>query len=227
LTARYPGAPRGAPALADVTLTVAHGERLALLGANGAGKSTLVRVLAGLLRPSSGSVQVGGLPPAKARQQIGLVGHATLLYEDLSARENLRFFGRLYGLSNVDEAIPGLLAQVGLSRLADRRVGGLSRGQQQRLALARALVHRPRLLLLDEPDTALDAGGHDLLEALLVGGDRAVVVATHDVTLAARVATRVAVLDGGRLDVAIDGVSPSSAEALGALLRKAPGPGAI
>lgn len=174
-------------ALAGVDLSVAEGETLLVLGSNGAGKTTLLRVLATLLRPSGGEVRVLGahLPSEawKARGQIGFLGHEPLLYRDLSGRENLRFHAKLHGLRGdaAEARIEDLLAAVGMERRADQRVGELSAGMRQRLAICRCVLHDPVLLLLDEPDSNLDAEGRELAQGLIgPGGNRTRVVVTHD-----------------------------------------------
>jgi heme exporter protein A len=174
-------------ALDGVDLSLAAGETLVVLGPNGAGKTTLLRILATLLRPSGGEVRVLGahLPGEawKVRGQIGLLGHEPLLYRDLSGRENLRFHARLQGLrgEGAERRIAALLAAVGMERRADQRVAELSAGMRQRLAICRCVLHEPELLLLDEPDSNLDAAGRELASDLIGPGEgRARVVVTHD-----------------------------------------------
>ena len=159
-------------ALRDVSFTLAHGETLAVLGPNGAGKSTLLRVLATLLRPGGGEVEVLGCRlPADAwrlRGRIGFVGHDPLLYRDLTPRENLRFHARLHGIGDgAERRIDSLLELVGIGAAADRRVSELSAGTSQRVAICRAVVHEPELVLLDEPYSHLDADGVALVEPLI------------------------------------------------------------
>jgi heme exporter protein A len=167
-------------ALRDVTLTLEEGQTLVVFGPNGAGKTTLLRVLATLLRPHAGSALVLGreLPGEgwAVRGRIGLVGHDPLLYRDLSGRENLRYQARLFGVhaARVEE----LLEQVQMGGRAGEPVRTLSRGMVQRLAVCRALLHRPELLLLDEPLAHLDPGARELVEPLLAGGTR--VMTSHD-----------------------------------------------
>jgi heme exporter protein A len=174
-------------ALDGVGLQLGRGETLLVLGPNGAGKTTLLRILATLLRPSGGEVRALGcsLPDEawKLRGKIGFLGHEPLLYRDLSGRENLRFHARLHGLAGeVGEArIAELLAAVGMERRAEQRVAELSAGMRQRLAIARCVLHRPELLLLDEPDSNLDAEGRELARALIgPGGGRTRVIVSHD-----------------------------------------------
>jgi heme exporter protein A len=175
------------PALDGVDLTLGIGESLVVLGPNGAGKTTLLRILATLLRPSSGEARVLGCSlPAEAwrlRGRIGLLGHEPLLYRDLSGRENLRFHARLHGLRGdaAEARIAALLAAVGMERRADERIAELSAGMRQRLAVCRCVLHEPELLLLDEPDSNLDAEGRELARELLrASGRRTRVVVTHD-----------------------------------------------
>ncbi|MFZ4738740.1 MAG: ABC transporter ATP-binding protein [Bradymonadia bacterium] len=191
-------------ALVDVSVAFGPGRIAALLGANGAGKSTLMGMLATVLRPSEGRIVYGeqaeSLTGPDLRRHIGYVGHRPMLYAELTARENLRFFASLYGLGAA-EADPWL-DRVQLGRAADRAVGTFSRGMAQRLALARALLHAPSLVLLDEPFTGLDPAGTDLLLGLLDALRRTetvVVLVTHDLGLSDPVADDVVILRGGRL----------------------------
>src|SRR5690349_17650590 len=159
------------PALRDVNFKIASGTIVALLGPNGSGKTTLLRLLSGLSRPTAGSITVGGwsLPgeAAAVRAQLGVVAHLPLLYDDLTAAENLRFFARLYSLAEPDTRIKDVLKQVDLSKRADELVRTFSRGMQQRLAIARAMLRDPAVLLLDEPYTGLDVSGVEMLDGLL------------------------------------------------------------
>jgi heme exporter protein A len=192
-------------ALREVSLTLPRRTCLLVLGPNGAGKTTLLRVAAGLARPTTGSLLVEGSPreaAARLRPQVGYLAHQTLLYEGLTARQNLAFFARLYGIPAAEARAAQLLARVGLERHADRGVGSLSRGMQQRLALARALVHGPAFLILDEPATGLDADGRRLLRETLVGLKAAgatILLAAHLTDAEPGLADRVAVLVEGEL----------------------------
>ena len=157
-------------ALHPTDLIVPHGQAVLLVGANGAGKSTLLRLVAGLCQPSAGKVRINGRDPLcvpEARAEIGLLSHQTLLYDELTARENLRFFAQLYGLENPDERIATALAAIGLNERLDQRVGSFSRGMKQRLAIVRAILHCPSILLLDEPFTGLDTGASAALHRLV------------------------------------------------------------
>jgi heme exporter protein A len=175
------------PALDGVGFELGAGESLVVLGPNGAGKTTLLRVLATLLRPSGGEVAVlsCSLPNEawKLRGRIGYLGHEPLLYRDLSGRENLRFQARLHGIgrAEAEARIEELLRAVGMERRADERVAELSAGMRQRLSICRCVLHRPELLLLDEPDSNLDAEGRELAHELIgPGAERTRVVVTHD-----------------------------------------------
>jgi heme exporter protein A len=203
-----------------VSLQLQPGERLLLLGPNGAGKSTFIRVFAGLMRPTSGQALVYGLPPGRARGLIGVVSHATFLYEELTALENLRLFGELYAVAEPERRGTKLLEEVGLAPLAAERIGRMSRGQQQRVTIARALLHDPPLLLLDEPDAGLDQAAFVLLEALITRGGHAVVLTTHNLSAGLRLGTRAAVLARGRVVHTLDSVSFGDAPALADLLQR-------
>jgi heme exporter protein A len=201
-------------ALRGVDFEVPAGRILAVVGPNGAGKSTLLRVLSGLARPSAGRVRVGrDGDRRRARGRIGYIGHASLLYPALTARENLIFAARLHGLRDAAGRAAALLEEQGLAALADRRAGAFSRGLAQRLAIARALVHDPEVLLLDEPSTGLDPVSAERLAARLAAlraGGRAIVLVTHDLGQAAALGDRALLLVRGR--VAFDsGWAPASA----------------
>jgi len=174
-------------ALHDLELELAGGETLVVLGPNGAGKTTLLRILATLLRPSAGEVRVLGarLPGEawKVRGRVGFLGHDPLLYRDLSGRENLRFQARLHGLRGdiAEQRIGVLLDAIGMERNADRRVAELSAGMRQRLAICRCVLHEPELLLLDEPESHLDAEGREAARELIGPAEgRTRVLVTHE-----------------------------------------------
>jgi ABC-type multidrug transport system ATPase subunit len=192
-------------AVSRVSLTASSGDIIGLLGPNGAGKSTIISLLATLVAPTSGSVTYGG-QSARAlgdnlRASIGLLAHELYLYPELTARQNLEFFARLYGLQP-SAAVDAALAAAGLADRADDEVASFSRGMRQRLALERALLHHPRLVLMDEPFTGLDDAATNLvrvrLNALSASG-AIVVLATHDLDLADGLVTRVAIVRAGRL----------------------------
>jgi heme exporter protein A len=188
-------------ALRDVTLTVAAGATLAVLGRNGAGKTTLLRILASLLRPHAGEVALFGEPlPARAhlvRGRLGLLGHEPLLYRDLTGRENLQYHARLHRIE--PERVEEVLAAVQMERRASDPVRLLSRGMVQRLAVARAVLHRPRLLLLDEPRANLDPAASELIEPLIGRASGATrVLTSHDPRAALAEADLVLALKDGR-----------------------------
>jgi heme exporter protein A len=192
-------------AVDDVSFALGAGECLALFGPNGAGKSTLLRMLGGLLRPSAGEARVGGRPvhddPA-VRAGVGVLSHHSLLYASLTARENVAFAARLYGVPDPDRAALAALERLRVADRADTPVRRLSRGLQQRVSAARAVVHGPRVLLLDEPYTGLDAAGAEALTTTLTAlatGGAALVLVTHHLDEGLALATQVAVLRAGRL----------------------------
>ena len=204
--------------LEGIDLDVRRGEAVALLGANGAGKTTLLRIAATLVRPTGGSMRVAGVDcarePEAARRHLGFLGHGSWLYEDLTASENLRFWATLGGMSAEASALSAALAAVELDRWADERVRPFSAGMKRRLSIARLLIARPRVLLLDEPFTGLDQHGAKWLEEHLgefKGAGGAVLMSTHSFGRGFGVADRAAILAGGRLaaDVA---VAPLGAE---------------
>ncbi len=193
-------------ALRNIDLDIGTGEIVALLGPNGAGKTTLLRVLATLLKPSTGSIRINGMNLTDAgpevRRHIGFLSHQSLLYGDLTVEENLRFFGRLYGVESLEVRVDQLLNTL---VLADRRhdlVRFLSRGMVQRASLARAILHRPMILLLDEPYTGLDQQAVAILTDTLNNMHRAghtVVISTHSLDQGLRLSDRIAILARGRL----------------------------
>ncbi len=194
------------PVLKKLDFSVERGEFVALLGPNGSGKSTLIRLLCALIKPSSGKIVIGGwsLPneAASVLPQIGLVSHKVLLYENLSARENLHFFGRLYNLEESPRKarVETLLKQVGLARRGDDLVRNYSRGMQQRLSIARALLHNPDILLFDEPHTGLDQSAALMLDELMLSAQangRTILMSTHDLDRAQTIANRAVILSKG------------------------------
>ncbi len=192
-------------ALAGVEFALRRGEVLAVFGPNGAGKSTLLRILAGILRADRGEVLLAGsrfdrADPAQ-RRRIGLIAHASLCYDSLTAAENLEFYGRLYRLEDPRGAARAALAAVGLSERADSWASTMSRGMLQRLAIARALLHEPDVVLLDEPFTGLDQAAAASLRAWLERlreGRRTVVLVTHNIDEGLELATHVAIQVRGR-----------------------------
>jgi heme exporter protein A len=193
-------------ALNRVSLTAGAGTITALLGRNGAGKSTLLSIASTLLQPSSGRVRYGAHDAASAgsrlRARIGMLGHELYLYQELSAAENLRLFARLYNLADVERRIDDALDRAGLRDRRDDQIAAFSRGMRQRLALERALIHEPRLLLLDEPFTGLDAASREALRTRLCAARSAgaiVLLTTHDTAAIEGLADTVVSLVDGRL----------------------------
>ena len=192
------------PALRDIAFSVEPGACMAMLGRNGAGKTTLLRVIAGLARAAKGRVSVLGKDARDpdTRRRIGVLGHGIAVYDELSAQENLRLFGGIYGLEDPKRAADEWLERVGLERVRDGLVREFSRGMRQRLALARAFLHNPAVLLLDEPFTALDDRAVAVLENLLKGAlaaGRTVLISTHQLREALALATHVGLIGRGRL----------------------------
>jgi len=192
--------------LREMDLDVAQGECLALVGPNGAGKTTLLRILAALSKPSSGSVRIAGFDLANGageiRRHVGFLSHQPLLYGDLSGEENLRFYGRMYDVASLEQRVAALLQQLGLQSRRHDLVRTYSRGMRQRLAIARALLHDPPVLLLDEPYTGLDLQAAKMLGAMLraVGGDsRTVLLTTHNLQQGLTGSHRAAILIHGKL----------------------------
>jgi len=190
--------------LRGLDFLVSSGEFVALLGPNGAGKTTTLRILASLAKPSSGLVQVAGhqLPEGAAavRAQLGVVSHQPLLYGDLTAEENLSFYARLYSVER--SRIVEVLDLINLSHRKDDLVRTYSRGMQQRLAIGRAVLHNPRVLLLDEPHTGLDQDSGEILDSVLKEialEGRTVVMTSHDLVRAANLATRLDILSKGKI----------------------------
>jgi heme exporter protein A len=205
-------------AVAGVTFSLARGDCLAVFGPNGAGKTTLLRLLAGLLKPSAGSARLAGIPlpgGALARSQVGLISHHTMLYEALSARENVSFAARLYGIRDSVARVDNSLRRMSMLERADAPVRLLSRGMQQRVSIARAMVHSPQVVLADEPYSGLDESGARALTALLRelrSAGTAVIIVTHNLAEGLSLATHAAVMQRGkfvRYD-ASDRVDPTS-----------------
>jgi len=202
-----------------VSFTLGGGQCLALLGPNGAGKTTLLRILATLLRPTAGALRVGGIDalrePERVRPLLGMVAHGSYVYEDLTARENLRFWEIMRGGDAAPDRLMAALAQVELDGVADERVRTFSAGMKRRLALARVLLGQARVLLLDEPFTGLDRRGRkwvsEFLQAFKTAGGAAV-VATHSFSGGLGVADRVGILMSGRLLVDRPAADLSGAE---------------
>jgi heme exporter protein A len=198
----------GRQILRDVAIEVPAGRFVAVLGANGSGKSTLLKVLATLIPASAGQVQLFGetasATSAHLRRRIGLIGHDSMLYRDLTARENLEFFAKLYRVESPADRAAQMLDAVGLGHRANDRVGSFSRGMIQRVAIARALLHRPELILADEPFAGLDAPSiaslENLFEQIHLAG-KTIVMVNHDIDQSLRIAEHAIVLRHGRVAV--------------------------
>jgi len=193
-------------ALRGVDLKVRRGESVVIFGPNGAGKTTLIKILATIMNPTSGKLLVDGLSPSdsaeKIRSRIGVITHQTFLYSTLTAYENLEFYCRLYDVPRPRERIEEMAAVVAMTSRLHDRVGTLSRGMQQRFSIARALLHRPAVMLLDEPETGLDQQAVEILrEALRAeeGGQRTVVLTTHNLERGLELSDRVLILSRGRV----------------------------
>jgi heme ABC exporter ATP-binding subunit CcmA len=190
------------PALRDIKFQVHDGDCVALLGRNGAGKTTLLRIIGGLSRPSRGQIRIQGADAhmTETKRGIGILGHGIAVYEELSAFENLRLFATLYGLPDPRRRAMEWLERTGLDRVRDGLVREFSRGMRQRLAVARAFLHDPAVLLLDEPFTALDDRASGVLQGLLKGArneGRTIVMSTHQLREALELATRVILINRG------------------------------
>lgn len=194
------------PVLKGVDLHVPQGQAVALFGPNGAGKTTLIRIIAGLSKHTSGSVRLGGQEVQQAghglRRHVGFVSHNPLVYDSLTAEENLIFFGRLYEVAGLERRIDEVLERVGLLARRKDLVRTFSRGMVQRLAIGRAILHDPPILLLDEPDTGLDQQAADMLRGLLLeigADDRTVLLTTHNLERGIEWADRALILNGGKI----------------------------
>lgn len=221
-------------ALRDITLNVKAGTRLTLLGPNGSGKTTLIRILARLSYPSSGSLKMFGrdlnIQEDEVRKQIGVVSHASFLYPALTAAENLTFYAHMFGIVRPTETIESLLHEVGLFERQHDLVRTFSRGMQQRLAIARAILHQPTLLLLDEPYSGLDGSAVNLLQQILMGihhEGRTIILTTHNYRSGLDFCDQAAVLVNGRLvyngspaHIRIAAKNPDFPEANGGSLRE-------
>ena len=190
--------------LCDINITLEAGSFLAVFGANGAGKSTLLKVFAMLLKPNSGSIFVNGVDVKKdsetLRKSIGVVFHDILMYNDLTALENLKLYGRLYNVKDCEERIEHVMEIVGFRERSSEPIRNFSRGMQQRLAIARAFLHNPSFLLLDEPYAGLDQKASDILNQILKrfhDEGRSAIIATHNIEQGLEIADEIAVLKEG------------------------------
>lgn len=207
------------PVLRGLDFDVPQGSFVALLGPNGAGKTTFLRILTSLAKPTAGVVEIAGyrIPgqEAAARSLLGVVAHQPLLYGDLTAEENLRFYARMYAVAGVADRIQEVLRIVGLTRARHELVRAFSRGMQQRLAIARAILHSPQVLLLDEPHTGLDQEAAETLDELLENLAQAgstIVMTSHDLPRAARLAERLDILSRGVIAASVAREQTSAAE---------------
>ena len=206
--------------LRGVDLDAPWGQTLSLVGANGSGKTTLLKILATLAKPDSGQILVGGLSlprsGAAVRKRIGVVTHDPLLYDDLTGRENLRFYCRMFGVSDADERVESVTEMVGMRARLDQRIGLMSHGMKKRFSIARALLHDPPILLMDEPESGLDREAVGLLDAIISERSdrrRAVIMTTHDLERAARLGDALAVLSNGRVSYAGDANAEAARDA--------------
>ena len=206
--------------LRELDLHVPWGQKLAVLGPNGSGKTTLIKALSTLAKPDSGEIHISGLSTRRAgvrvRRAIGVVTHEPLLYDGLTGAENLRFFARMFALDRIEERISAVAAQMGVTDRLDDKVGTLSHGMRRRFSIARALLHSPRVLIMDEPESGLDQQALSLLEALIAdetNPDRTILMTTHNLERGIALADRVAILSRGRIayDGAPDAVATRAA----------------
>lgn len=194
-------------ALRNLSFSLKKGDFLTIFGPNGAGKTTLIRILSTITKASSGEIKIADLPleeePENIRRHIGVIAHQTFLYEQLTAEENLRFYGKLYDVENLSQKINKMLSEVGLELRKSDLVRTFSRGMQQRLAIARAMLHEPSILLLDEPYTGLDQHAAEMLTKWLRrlrNSEHTTMMVTHDLEQGMELADRIAVLVAGKLE---------------------------
>ncbi|MBI4295668.1 MAG: heme ABC exporter ATP-binding protein CcmA [Chloroflexi bacterium] len=192
--------------LRGIDLVIKPGESVVIFGPNGAGKTTLIKVLATLLKPTSGNVRMAGFDlrtdAAQIRRKIGLVSHQTFLYDDLTVLENLKFYGKMYDVPNLDERVTDIVARVGLTSHAYSQARTLSRGMQQRLSIARAVIHNPSIVLLDEPETGLDQDATVMLGEMLAsmnGGQSTIIMTTHSLEYGLRMGSRIVIIAQGKV----------------------------
>jgi len=194
------------PALSGIDLSVRRGESVAIFGPNGAGKTTLIKILAAIMNPSSGEVLIDGLSVKatahKAQRKIGVVSHHTFLYSNLTAYENLKFYSRMYDITATDERIREAVELVGMTPRLNDQAGTFSRGMQQRLSIARSLIHKPSIMLLDEPETGLDQQAISILWKVMRPGNgeiRTIVFSTHSLERGHELSDRFIILNKGRV----------------------------
>ncbi len=202
--------------LSDVTFTLKTGEFLLIVGPNGAGKTTLLKILATLLVPGSGDALVAGYSvkthPTKVRERIGFISHSHLLYRDLTTYENLKFYGEMYGVEELDKRIDELLDRVELNHRRYDTVRNFSRGMFQRLAIARALLHNPEIMFLDEPHTGLDPHAVDILDGIMrdMAKTTTFIMVTHNIERTLSLGTQAMILDQGKIRyISKDGIDLS------------------
>ncbi|MFQ6062175.1 MAG: ABC transporter ATP-binding protein [Methanosarcinales archaeon] len=187
-----------------MNLEIKKGEFLVIFGPNGAGKTTLIKIMSTLLSPNSGSVVIDGFDikenPIEIRKRIGVISHETYLYPDLTATENLKFFGKMYNLPNLDRKIKEILKQVGLQHRAKSLVRTFSRGMKQRLSVARAIIHDPPILFLDEPFTGLDQYASTTFEKIFSTiGDKTTIMVSHNLERGLKMCSRAIILNKGQI----------------------------
>jgi len=191
------------PALRGIDLEVARGESAVIFGPNGAGKTTLLKILATVMKATSGDISIEGFDLKKnadeIRRRIGVVSHHSFLYESLTARENLEFYARLQDIADPAGRAREVAAMVGMTARLDDRVGTFSRGMQQRISIARALLHQPSVLLMDEPETGLDQHAISMLWSLLAEGGHTILLTTHSLERGLELADKVIILDRGKI----------------------------
>ena len=206
--------------LRGIDLDVPWGQTLSLVGANGSGKTTLLKILATLSKPDSGQIVVAGLSSdrsgAALRKQVGVVTHDPLLYDDLTGRENLRFYCRMFGVADADERVESVTEMVAMGSRLHQRIGSMSHGMKKRFSIARALLHDPPILLMDEPESGLDYEAVNLLDKIISESSdprRAIIMTTHDIERAVRLGDSMAVLSDGRVSYSGDAKSETAREA--------------
>lgn len=191
--------------LSGITFSLDPGDFLLILGPNGAGKTTLLRILATLVAPTSGDAEIAGFSlkdnPTEIRKRVGFISHSHLLYRDLTTYENLKFYGEMYGVKNLDSRIDELLDRVELNHRRFDVIRGFSRGMFQRLSIARALLHEPDILFMDEPQTGLDPHAVDILEGLIgeLAGQRTFIMVTHNLERSLELGTKAIILRNGQI----------------------------
>ncbi len=200
--------------LSGITFSLSAGDFLLVLGPNGAGKTTLLRILATLMSPTSGDALIDGYSlkdnATEIRRRVGFISHSHLLYRDLTTYENLEFYGNMYGVKNLDARIDELLDRVELNHRRFDVVRGFSRGMFQRLSIARALLHDPDILFLDEPQTGLDPHAVDILEGLIgeLAGKRTFIMVTHNLERSLELGTKAIILRNGQIVFSSEGALP-------------------